>query len=210
MASSTMIEEEVEMRTTRTIVTKKICEWAKNSAAMQSYHDLEWGVPHRDDQALFEFLILEGAQAGLSWATILKKREGYREAFANFDALKISRFRQATIEKLLLNPNIVRNRLKVQSTVLNAKAFLKIQKEEGSFSDYIWSFVDGVTIQNRWKNAKEVPAKTEVSDLMSKNLTKRGFKFVGSTICYAFMQATGLVNDHETSCFRYRQILEKP
>jgi len=171
-----------------------------------SYHDAEWGVPLRDDRGLFEFMILEGAQAGLSWITILKKREAYREAFDNFDADKIARYREAKIEKLLANPGIVRNRLKVQGAVLNAKACLAVRKEFGGLSNYLWQFSDGRPIQNSWRDHKDMPARTEISDAMSKDLKKRGFTFVGSTICYAFMQATGMVNDHLVSCYRYRQV----
>ncbi|MCB1326757.1 MAG: DNA-3-methyladenine glycosylase I [Leptospiraceae bacterium] len=183
------------------------CAWAKLSNPLYvQYHDREWGVPVHDDRHLFEMLNLEGAQAGLSWETILNKREGYRKAFANFDAAKVARFTPARVAKLLTNPAIVRNRLKVEGTVQNAKAFLKIQKEFGSFNRYIWSFVDGKPIQNRWRHLKELPSKTEISDAMSKDLKKRGFKFVGSTVCYAFMQATGMVNDHLVTCFRYTQV----
>ena len=183
------------------------CSWAKLSNPLYvQYHDREWGVPVHDDRHLFEMLNLEGAQAGLSWETILNKREGYRKAFANFDAAKVARFTPARVAKLLTNPAIVRNRLKVEGTVQNAKAFLKIQKEFGSFNRYIWSFVDGKPIQNRWRHLKELPSKTEISDAMSKDLKKRGFKFVGSTVCYAFMQATGMVNDHLVTCFRYTQV----
>ncbi len=167
-----------------------------------AYHDDEWGVPTRDDTTLFEFLILEGAQAGLSWATILKKRDGYRKNFANFDVAKVARFTDKRVEKILTDPGVVRNRLKVVSTVTNAKAFLKVQKEFGSFSEYIWGFVGHKPIQNRWASMKEVPATTAESDAMSKDLKKRGFKFVGSTIMYAYMQATGMVNDHTVGCFR--------
>lgn len=184
----------------------KRCEWCGEDLFYQKYHDEEWGVPVHDDQVLFEFLILEGAQAGLSWITILKKRENYRKAFSNFDPVKVAHFPPAKIEKLLQNEGIVRNRLKVESTVTNAKAFLKVQKEFGSFDVYIWSFVNGKPIQNRFKTLREIPAKTEISDAMSKDLKKRGFKFVGSTICYAFMQAVGMVNDHVTTCFRYKEV----
>ena len=176
------------------------CGWAKNDLAIR-YHDEEWSVPVHDDGTLFEFLILEGAQAGLSWDTILQKRENYRKAFAGFDPKKVARFDQATQDKLLLDPGIVRNRLKVASAVGNAKAFLQVQEEFGSFDAYIWRFVDGkpkVNVGNK------VPATTAESDAMSKDLKKRGFRFVGSTICYAFMQATGLVNDHTPKCFRRR------
>ncbi len=180
------------------------CKWAEGvSLEYIEYHDKEWGVPVHDDRVQFEFLILEGAQAGLSWSTILNKREGYRQAFAEFDAEKVARFTAKRIEKLLQNPAIVRNRLKVQSTVTNAKAFLEIQDEFGSFSDYIWAFVNGRPIQNKFRKDNEIPATSAESDTISKDLKKRGFKFVGSTIVYAHMQATGLVNDHVVGCFRY-------
>lgn len=168
------------------------------------YHDTEWGVPVFDDRIQFEFLILEGAQAGLSWSTILNKRAGYRKAFADFDPQKVARFTSKRIEKLLRDPSIVRNRLKVESTVTNARAFLAVQEEFGSFSDYIWRFVDGKPVQNRWRNDGEIPATSPASDALSKDLKQRGFRFVGSTIVYAHMQATGLVNDHLVDCFRYR------
>ena len=179
------------------------CEWANGSPLEMEYHDSEWGVPVHDDRVLFEFLILEGAQAGLSWSTILKKREGYRAAFDDFDAQKIARYDEDKIAALLSDPGIVRNRLKVAATVLNARLFLAVQKEFGSFDRYIWSFVGGKPIINTRTTAKDVPAKTAESDAMSKDLVKRGFKFVGSTICYAYMQATGMVNDHDVACHRY-------
>ena len=182
------------------------CEWSLGSDLYIAYHDEEWGVPVHDDQTHFEFLILEGAQAGLSWSTILNKRKGYRKAFANFDVNKVARFTDAKVEKLLLDPGIVRNRLKVQSVVKNAKAFLKVQKEFGSFDKYIWSFVNEKPIVNRWKKMSEIPATSKESDALSKDLKKRGFTFVGSTIIYAHMQACGLVNDHVTSCFRYNAL----
>ncbi len=182
---------------------KKRCGWCKNDPLYIEYHDLEWGVPLREDQKLFEMLILEGAQAGLSWITVLKKRENYRKAFHHFDAKKIAKFNPKKINGLLLNKGIIRNRLKIESTILNAKAFLKIQEELGSFSDYLWKFVDGKLIKNHWKELKQVPAKTKESDRMSADLKKRGFKFVGSTICYAFMQAVGMVNDHLVDCWKY-------
>jgi len=178
------------------------CSWAKGEL-YEKYHDTEWGVPVHDDRRFFEFLILEGAQAGLSWITILKKRENYRRLFAEFDPQKVARFNAAKIEKLLTDPGIVRNRLKVNATVLNAKAFLKIQEEFGSFDRYIWQFVGGKPVRNKWSSLRELPARSPISDAMSKDLLKRGFKFVGSTICYAFMQATGLVNDHTSDCFRH-------
>ena len=172
-----------------------------------AYHDEEWGVPVHDDRLHFEMLILEGAQAGLSWDTVLRKREAYREAFAGFDPAKVAGYSDAKLEKLMLNEGIIRNRLKIWSARSNAKAFLAVQKEFGSFDEYIWRFVGGKPIVNKRKGLGDVPAKTEVSDAMSKDLRKRGFNFVGSTIMYAFMQATGMVNDHLTTCFRYREIL---
>jgi len=191
------------------MATKKRCEWANGNELYEKYHDEEWGVPSFDDQHLFEMLILEGAQAGLNWLTILKKREGYRKAFNNFDVLKISRYTQKKIDKLLLNPEIIRNKLKVNAAVTNAKAFLEVEKEFGSFSDYIWQFVGGEPIQNKWKKQADVPALTQVSDAMSKDLKKRGFKFVGSTICYAYMQAVGMVNDHTLNCACYKKCARK-
>ncbi len=182
----------------------KRCGWAKNDLAIH-YHDTEWGVPLHDDRGLFEFLILEGAQAGLSWDTILGKRENYRKAFDGFDVNKVARYTDKRIEKLLQDPGIIRNRLKVASAVSNAKAFLKVQKEFGSFDKYIWEFVDGKPIVNKWKQIGQVPATSPVSDAISKDMKKRGFNFVGSTIMYAHMQATGMVNDHLTSCFRYKE-----
>ncbi len=181
------------------------CSWAKNDLAID-YHDNEWGVPLRDDQRLFEFLILEGAQAGLSWDTILAKRENYRKAFDNFDPVKVAGYGEEKFEELLSNAGIVRNRLKIYSATRNANAFLKVVEEFGSFDNYIWGFVGGKPLVNKFKHHTDVPAKTEVSDAMCKDLKKRDFNFVGSTICYAFMQATGMVNDHLTSCFRYREI----
>ena len=181
------------------------CKWAEGvSLDYIEYHDKEWGVPVWDDRKQFEFLILEGAQAGLSWSTILNKRAGYRKLFADFDATKVARFTKKRIEKLLLDPSIVRNRLKVESAVTNAKAFLVVQKEFGTFSDYIWGFVGGEPLQNRFKKDADVPATSPESDALSKDLKQRGFKFVGSTIIYAHMQATGMVNDHVTACFRYK------
>jgi len=182
----------------------KRCSWASNELNIP-YHDTEWGVPVRDDQRLFEFLILEGAQAGLSWDTILRKRENYRRAFDNFDPQKVARYTDARCAKLLNNEGIIRNRLKIASAVSNAKAFLNVQKEFGSFDKYIWAFVGGKPIVNNLKGHGDVPAKTEISDAISKDLRKRGFNFVGSTIMYAFMQATGMVNDHLVSCFRYKE-----
>ncbi len=188
------------------------CKWAEGvSLDYIAYHDQEWGVPVHDDRVQFEFLILEGAQAGLSWSTILNKRAGYRKAFADFDPQKVARFTDKRVEKLLQDPGIVRNRLKVQSAVTNARAFLAVQEEFGSFSEYIWGFVDGKPIQNRFRKDSDIPATSGESDALSKDLKKRGFKFVGSTIVYAHMQATGLVNDHVVGCFRYKpcQLLAK-
>jgi DNA-3-methyladenine glycosylase I len=182
---------------------KTRCGWAESDPLYVRYHDEEWGVPVHDDRRLFEFLILEGAQAGLSWLTVLRKRENYRKAFDQFDPVKIARYGDARIAKLLTNEGIIRNRLKIAAAVENAAAFLKVQKEFGSFDAYIWQFAGGRPIKNRWKTLKEIPAKTVESDAMSKDLNRRGFRFVGSTICYAFMQACGLVNDHIVSCFRY-------
>ena len=181
------------------------CGWARDPD-MIAYHDGEWGVPLHDDRALFEFLILEGAQAGLSWSTILRKRPNYRKAFDGFDPSKVSRYDERKIAALLEDAGIVRNRLKIGATVDNARAFLAVQKEFGSFDTYIWEFVGGEPAQNRWKNLDEVPPKTAQSDAMSRDLQKRGFRFVGSTICYAFMQATGMVNDHLTGCFRHKEL----
>ena len=186
----------------KNIRTLKRCAWAKGDL-YEAYHDDEWGVPVHDDRLLFEFLILEGAQAGLSWITILKKRENYRRAFDNFDARKIARYNSRKLERLLTDPGIVRNRLKIESAVKNAKAFLAVQNEFGSFDKYIWGFAGGKPIHNHWRSLKEIPARTAASDAMSRDLIRRGFKFVGSTICYAFMQAVGMVNDHTTDCFRY-------
>jgi DNA-3-methyladenine glycosylase I len=180
------------------------CGWARNPLATE-YHDREWGVPHHDDRALFELLLLEGAQAGLSWETILQKRENYRRAFDHFDPAKIARYDRRRMQALLRDPGIVRNRLKIASAVQNAKAFLAVQKEFGSFDRYVWQFVGGKPIVNPWK-VKQVAARTPESDTMSKDLKRRGFNFVGSTICYAFMQATGMVNDHARECFRYREV----
>ncbi|MEE8108771.1 MAG: DNA-3-methyladenine glycosylase I [Gammaproteobacteria bacterium] len=180
------------------------CTWAQKDI-FHAYHDREWGVPVHDDRLHFEFLVLEGAQAGLSWEIILKKRDGYRKAFDNFDPNKVARYEDAKIEKLLADPAIVRNRLKVRSAVSNAKAFLAVQKEFASFDRYIWDFVGGKPIQNRWKTMGQLPVTSAQSDVLSKDLKKRGFKFVGSTIIYAHMQAIGMVNDHETGCFRYQE-----
>jgi DNA-3-methyladenine glycosylase I len=182
------------------------CAWSLASPIEQDYHDHEWGVPVHDDRLLFEFLLLEGAQAGLSWATILKRREGYRKAFDNFDVAKVAAYDDAKIEALIANPEIIRNRLKIQSAVSNAKAFIQIQTEFGSFHNFIWSYVDGKPIQNTWQNRQELPATSPLSDTISRDLKKRGFKFFGSTICYAHMQATGMVNDHTVDCFRHQQL----
>ena len=182
------------------------CEWANRSALEQSYHDNEWGVPIHDDRSLFEFLVLEGAQAGLSWSTILRKREGYRKAFDNFDAQKISRYSGNDISRLLVNSEIIRNKLKINATITNARAFLQVQEQFGSFDHYIWQFVHGRPIQNSWERMIDIPSSTPESEAMSKDLQKRGFKFVGATICYAFMQAVGMVNDHVIDCFRYEEL----
>ena len=178
------------------------CAWATTALGIQ-YHDREWGVPQHDDRVLFEFLILEGAQAGLSWSTILQKRDNYRRAFDNFDARKVARYDARKVRKLLADAGIVRNRLKIAAAIQNAKAFLAVQQECGSFDAYIWGFVGGRPIRNAWKTLRQIPARTPESDAMSQDLLKRGFKFVGPTICYAFMQAVGMVNDHVVSCFRY-------
>jgi DNA-3-methyladenine glycosylase I len=191
------------------MAAKIICEWARSTPLMTQYHDEEWGAPLHDDRRLFEFLILEGAQAGLSWSTILNKRENYRRAFDGFDAEKIVRYGERKIASLLNDSGIVRNRLKIASVVLNAKGYLALQDEFGSFDKYIWQFVDGKPKQNGWAKVGQVPAKTTESDAMSKDLLKRGFKFVGSTICYAFMQATGMVNDHTTDCWRWKKLAKK-
>lgn len=182
------------------------CSWPGSEPIYIDYHDKEWGVPLHDENQLFEFLILEGAQAGLSWITILKKREAYRKAYSNFDVEKVARFNSRSVERLLNNPGIVRNRLKIEASITNAKAYLEIQDEYGSFNNFIWDYVDGKPIQNKYKTLKQLPATTSLSDKLSKDLKKRGFKFVGSTICYAFMQATGMVNDHVTGCFRHKEV----
>jgi len=184
---------------------KKRCSWCGDDPLYVKYHDEEWGVPIRDDQTLFEFITLEGAQAGLSWITVLRKREGYRALFDNFDANRIARYTDKKLDKLLLDPRIIRNRLKVYGARKNARAFLKIQEEEGSFSDYIWNFVDGTPVQNLWKSLSDVPATSPLSDIISKDMKKRGFTFVGSTIIYAHMQASGMVNDHTLECFRNKE-----
>ncbi len=185
---------------------KHKCGWCLGDDLYEAYHDLEWGVPVKDDVTIFEFLILETFQAGLSWITILKKRENFRKAFDRFDYKKIAKYNEAKIESLLQDEGIVRNKLKVRATVSNAIAFIEVQKEFGSFSDYIWGFVNGKPIKNEVEHYKEAPANTEISDTLSKDLKKRGFKFVGSTVVYAHMQATGMVNDHEVECFRYHEV----
>jgi DNA-3-methyladenine glycosylase I len=180
----------------------KRCVWVGTEPIYIEYHDSEWGVPLHDDRKLFEFLVLEGAQAGLSWITILRKRESYRAAFAGFDPEAVARFNRRSVERLLRNPGIVRNRQKVEAAIANARAFLAVQEEFGSFDRYVWRFVEGAPIQGRWRTTRDVPAKTAESEAMSKDLVARGFKFVGPTICYAHMQATGMVNDHQLDCFR--------
>jgi DNA-3-methyladenine glycosylase I len=187
------------------IINMNRCFWAQTDS-MVLYHDTEWGVPLHDDKLLFEFLILEGAQAGLSWSTILNKRDNYRRAFDRFDPRKVARYDARKVKTLLADAGIVRNRLKIGAAIQNAKAFLALQKEFGTFDQYIWRFVGGKPIQNAWKSHKQIPARTPQSDAMSKDLLQRGFKFVGSTICYAFMQAVGMVNDHTQDCFRYKQV----
>lgn len=185
----------------------KRCGWCEGDSLYEEYHDKEWGVPVYDDKILFEFLILETFQAGLSWITILRKRENFRKAFDNFDYKKIADYSEKKVQELLNDPGIIRNNLKVRSAITNARNFMNVQKEFGSFSTYIWNFVDGKPIQNKVENYKEAPATTAISDALSKNLKKRGFKFVGSTVMYAHMQATGMVNDHEESCFRNKELL---
>jgi DNA-3-methyladenine glycosylase I len=184
---------------------KTRCGWISD-ALMQRYHDEEWGVPLHDDIKLFEYMVLDAFQAGLSWKTVLNKRENFRSAFLDFDPVKIATFTESDYEKLLVNPGIIRNRSKIRAAITNAKAFLKVQEEFGSFDKYIWSFVGYKPIINSWKSLSELPARTEISDRMSKDLVKRGFKFAGSTICYAFMQAAGMVNDHTEGCFRHKEL----
>ena len=184
----------------------KRCEWANRSELEQSYHDREWGVPDHDDRSLFEFLVLEGAQAGLSWSTILRKRDGYRKAFDDFDVRKISRYSEKDVSRLLANSEIIRNRLKIHAAITNAGAFLRVQEQFGGFAPYIWQFVNGRPVQNSWKRMSDIPPSTPQSEAMSRDLQKRGFKFVGPTICYAFMQAVGMVNDHVVDCFRYKEL----
>jgi len=188
---------------------KRVCAWAGHDPVMKHYHNKEWGTPVHDDRRLFEFLTLEGAQAGLSWSTILNKRENYRKAFAGFDPARVARFDSRRRGSLMKNAGIVRNRLKIESTVSNARAFLEVRKEFGSFDAYLWRFVDGKPIQNRRRSLREVPARSSESDTLSADLKKRGFRFVGSTIMYAFMQAVGMVNDHEISCYRYRELARR-
>ena len=192
-----------------TVLREHRCDWVGNDPLYRTYHDREWGVPVHDDRLLFEFLTLEGAQAGLSWITILRKRDAYRAAFAGFDPKVVAGFDGTKVAELLANPGIVRNRLKVESAVTNGRSFLKVQEEFGSFDAYQWRFVDGRPIRNAWRTMKEVPASTPVSDAMSRDLKRRGFRFVGSTICYAHMQAVGMVNDHTVDCFRWREVGRK-
>jgi DNA-3-methyladenine glycosylase I len=184
---------------------KKRCTWCGDDPLYVKYHDEEWGVPVKDDKTLFEFLILEGAQAGLAWITVLRKREGYRARFDDFDVNKIAKYSDKKLEKILLDPGIIRNRLKVFGARKNARAFLAVQKEFGSFANYLWGFINHQVLQNNWKSLAELPATTELSDVISKDMKKRGFTFVGSTIIYAYMQATGMVNDHSSECFRHRE-----
>jgi len=200
------LEKEQRSRLLPPTDNKKRCQWATGSLLEMDYHDNEWGVTVHDDRKLLEFLILEGAQAGLSWITILKKRENYRKVFNHFDATKIAEYNKEKIEQLLQNPGIIRNKRKIEAAIHNSQAFLVIQNEFGSFDAYIWRFVNGITIQNDWKSLHEIPAKTKESEALSNDLKKRGFRFVGPTICYAFMQAVGMVNDHTTDCFRYSKL----
>ncbi|MCK4996788.1 DNA-3-methyladenine glycosylase I [Candidatus Pacearchaeota archaeon] len=187
----------------------KRCNWCLGSEIYEKYHDEEWGKPCHDDRFLFELIVLEGAQAGLSWLTVLKKRENYREAFDNFDVHKIASYKKEKVQELLSNEGIIRNKLKIRSAIQNAKVFIEIQKEFGSFDKYIWGFVNGTPIKNSWKNWREMPASTELSDQISKDLKSRGMNFVGSTIMYAYMESIGMINDHEVSCFRYKEIIEE-
>src|SRR4030065_2924797 len=189
---------------------KKSCEWPTNDPLMLTYHDTEWGAPLHDDRKLFEFLVLDAFQAGLSWAIVLKKRENFRKAFSNFHPAKIARYDKKKVAELLKNDGIIKNRLKIEATVANAQKFLEVKKEFGSFDKYIWQFTDYQTMQNGYKNLKQLPATTNESDAMSRDLKQRGFKFVGSTICYAFMQAAGMVDDHTVDCFRHRQVARFP
>jgi DNA-3-methyladenine glycosylase I len=190
-------------------MNEKRCQWAGSDPAMVAYHDQEWGVPEHRDQVLFEFLLLEGAQAGLSWTTILRKRENYRQAFDRFDPEKIAAYRAPKVRALLADPGIVRNRLKIAASIQNAQRFLEVREEFGSFDTFVWGFVGGKPVVNRQRRLSEYPASTPISDAMSRELKGRGFKFVGSTICYAFMQAVGMVNDHTTDCFRYREVAKE-
>jgi DNA-3-methyladenine glycosylase I len=185
---------------------KRSCDWPGDDPLMIEYHDTEWGLPVHDDRKLFEFLVLDAAQAGLSWRTVLKKRENYRKAFRQFDPENVARFKTRDIERLLGDPGIIRNRLKVESAVANAKAMIEVQKEFGSFDRYIWGFTGGKTVKNKWKKLEQLPAESEESRAMSRDMKKRGFKFCGPVICYAFMQAAGMVNDHLVHCFRYREV----
>lgn len=185
---------------------KKKCEWCVSHELSEKYHDTEWGAPIHDDTKLFEFLVLDAFQAGLSWLTVLKKRDNFRKAFDNFDYKKISKYNEKKVARLLNDVGIIRNKLKIRATITNAKAFIEVQKEFGSFDSYIWQFVNGRTVQNKRRTMKEIPAKSAESDAMSADLKKRGFKFAGTTICYAFMQAAGLVNDHVVDCFRYKEV----
>lgn len=189
------------------VVNIKRCEWAQSHELNKHYHDNEWGVPVHDDKTLFEYLLLDGFQAGLSWLTMLKKRENFRNAFDNFDYYKIAQYDELKIEELLQNEGIIRNKLKVKTAITNAQNFIKIQHEFGSFDNFIWKFTNHKTMVNKWDSLAQIPTRTAESDAMSKELKKRGFKFVGTTICYAFMQAAGMVNDHETSCFRHKEVL---
>ena len=193
------------MSMSESLIVKR-CAWALSSQQYLDYHDKEWGVPVHDDRKLFEMLILEGVQAGLSWSLILKKRAGYLQAFDDFDALKIARYDDQKVQELLANPEIVRNRLKIQAAIQNARAFLALQSQYGSFDAFLWPFVDGQPIQNAWQGMQDIPASTRESDAMSKELKRHGFTFVGTTICYAFMQAVGMVNDHIVECFRWQEV----
>jgi DNA-3-methyladenine glycosylase I len=185
---------------------KRRCEWCSDDPLYRAYHDLEWGVPNHDDRRLFEMLILEGAQAGLSWLTILRKRDQYRKAFHGFDAGRIAHYGAGDLERLLSDPGIVRNRLKIEAAITNAQAYLKVLEEFGSLDRFLWRYVDNLPVQNAWRSTSEIPSRTTASDRLSQDLKTRGFKFVGSTICYAFMQAVGMVNDHVVPCFRYREV----
>ena len=197
-----LVEGRIELRPRGT----KRCGWAQTDPVLMDYHDNEWGVPVHDDRKLFEFLVLEGAQAGLNWLTILKKRDAFRAAFEEFDPRKVARFSNADVRRLLANKEIIRNRLKISASVTNARQLISVQEEEGSFNDYVWKFVGGRPIEHRFRSMSSIPAKSRESNRMSNELRRRGFKFVGSTICYAFMQATGMVNDHVTNCFRYSEV----